>query len=460
VAGVSAGRYDDGRSDVPGGLVEPVERVLVVGAGIAGLTVANALRHADVDCVVLEARERIGGRLHTVDVGGSLVDLGGSWIHSPVGNPMSAFADQVGVARRTANPLTELAGYDRAEARRLSPAEVHESLQMVYDAFPRAVDRLLVQLGPAASVAEAIDIFVAEAELPVAAAKRARQALRAVIEGESADLTERQSLRWMWNEIEYGGDFFGDVAAGGYRRLVEAMATGVDVRLGVEVSDVVVAPDGVQLLGTDGSVEDGSHVVVTVPLGVLKGGAPRFTPALPPDRVAAIQRLGFGYLEKVVLRFDEPFWRAAGLPHLMVFPTDPDLATVWVFGHDAFDAGPALVFFAFHSSAERLLDLSTDQAAQWAIDMLADALGGPCPAPSAVAVTSWGRDLYAHGAYTHIPPGASPSDADLLGDPIGGRLLFAGEHTQSARLAYADGALTSGVREAKRLLRQPDVHLG
>jgi monoamine oxidase len=75
-------------------------------------------------------------------------------------------------------------------------------------------------------------------------------------------------------------------------------------------------------------------------------------------------------------------------------------------------------------------------------------------------VTSWATDHYARGAYTHIPPGASPADADLLGEPVGGRVLFAGEHTQSARLAYADGALTSGIPEAKRLLGQPGVRLG
>jgi monoamine oxidase len=77
-----------------------------------------------------------------------------------------------------------------------------------------------------------------------------------------------------------------------------------------------------------------------------------------------------------------------------------------------------------------------------------------------VAVTSWGTDPYSCGSYSHISPGSSPADADLLGEPVGGRLLFAGEHTQSARLAYADGALTSGIREAKRLLAQPSVRLG
>jgi monoamine oxidase len=92
--------------------------------------------------------------------------------------------------------------------------------------------------------------------------------------------------------------------------------------------------------------------------------------------------------------------------------------------------------------------------------LLTDVVGGPVPEPAAVAVTSWANDRWAGGAYTHIPPEAQPADADLLGEPIGGRLLFAGEHTQSARLAYADGAMTSGIREAQRLLGRPSVCLG
>src|SRR5699024_10175606 len=149
---------------------------------------------------------------------------------------------------------------------------------------------------------------------------------------------------------------------------------------------------------------------------------------------------------------------------LMLFPRDPGEWMVWMMGLDAFGAGPALVFFVFHSDAERLLgtgsdDASREGAVRWALGQLAEALGRPCPEPTAVAVTSWGADPYSCGSYSHIPPGSSPADADRLGEPVGGRLLFAGEHTQSARIAYADGALTSGIREAKRLLGQPAVRL-
>ena len=455
--------YDNGNSQIPGGITRPVERVVVVGAGIAGLTVANALAHGGVDCVVLEARDRIGGRLHTVDLAGSAVDLGGSWIHHPVGNPLRAFAEQAGISCVDGDPLPGLGGYDCGEGRHLSTVELAENLSLQFDAFPEAVDRLRFELGPDASAADAIDAFVTSLGGPAPApglARRARQALRAVIEADAADLPERQSLRWLWNEIEYEGNLFGDLPVGGYRRVVDAMATGVDVRLGVDVAEVAVEAGGIRTRCSDGTTEDGSHVVVTVPLGVLKRGAPRFSPMLPAGRAAAITRLGFGRYEKVALRFDEPFWRDAGLSHMMIFPRDPDESTLWVFDQDAFGAGPTLVCHFFHSAAGQLLEATPDRAAEWVLGLLAEAIGGPCPPPSAVAVTSWATDPYSDGAYTHIPPGAAPADLDMLGEPIDGRLLFAGEHTQSARTGYADGAMASGIREAKRLLDQPSVRLG
>jgi monoamine oxidase len=460
VAGLTAESFDDGQADIPAAVAGPVERVVVIGAGIAGLTVANALTHGGVDCVVVEARDRIGGRLHTVNLAGSMVDLGGSWIHTPVGNPMRAFADQAGVRCRSANPLPELAGFDCGEGRRLSAAEVEANVSLQLEDFPQARGRLLAGLGPDASAADGIEAFVAGAGLAPGPARRARQGMHALVEAESADLAERQSLRWMWNEKEYEGHYFGDVPVGGYRRVVEAMAAGLDLRLGIDVAEIACSASGVRVRGVDGAAEDGSHVVVAVPLGVLKRGAPRFRPALPPDRLAAIERLGFGRYEKVALRFDEPFWRAAGLPHAMIFPRDSSAPAVWAIGLDAFGAGPVLVFQVFHSAARHVLGAAPGDAAQWALDMLAEAIGRSCPAPTAVAVTSWATDRYSGGAYTHIPPGANPADADLLGEPVGGRVLFAGEHTQSARLAYADGAMTSGIREAKRLLGRPGIRLG
>jgi polyamine oxidase len=454
------GSFDDGGTHVPGGLTGPVERVVVVGAGIAGLTVANAMAHAGVECVVLEARDRIGGRLHTIDLAGFPVDLGGSWIHHPIGNPLRAFADQVGVACREGDPLPTLAGFDCREGRRLSAVELAAILDLQFESFPDAVELLRVQLGSAASAADAIETFVAGADLAPGAARRARQALRAEIEADAADAAERQSLRWLWTEDEYAGNLFGDLPVGGYRSLVDALSAGLDVRLGVDVAEVVQSASGVHVRSSDDATQDASHTVVTVPLGVLKRGAPQFSPILPPERLAAIEALGFGRYEKVALHFDEAFWHAADISHLVLFPDDPDEPTQWIFDLDAFGAGPTLVCHAFHGATGHVLDGTPADAVQWAVGLIARAMGGSCPEPAAVAVTSWATDPHAGGAYAHVPPGVDRSALDLLGEPVGGRVLFAGEHTQSARLGYADGAFSSGIREAKRLLGAPTVRLG
>jgi monoamine oxidase len=83
----------------------------------------------------------------------------------------------------------------------------------------------------------------------------------------------------------------------------------------------------------------------------------------------------------------------------------------------------------------------------WFRDVLAEAVGHPVPEPIATAVTSWTHDPFTGGAYTHCPPGADPSMLDLLGRPVNGRLLLAGEHTNSARTGYADGAYAGGLRQ-------------
>ena len=306
---------------------------------------------------------------------------------------------------------------------------------------------------------EAIDSFVTALGLPPSVDRRARQALQTDIEGESACRAEDQALRWMWHELEYDGGFFGDMPAGGYTTLIGAIADNADIRLEAAITEVLYSAGGVAVRDTTGRTEEGTHAVVTVPLGVLKKGSPAFSPSLPADRAAAIERLGFGHLEKVALLFDRPFWREAGAPHLFVFPRQADEPMLWVLGNDAFGGGPVLMAEIFHSATHHIRGKSPAESASWVLGTVAEVLGSPCPVPRAVAVSSWADDPYSAGAYSHIPPGATPADADLLGEPVGGRLLFAGEHTQSSRLVYTDGAMASGIREAKRLLGKASIQL-
>jgi monoamine oxidase len=429
----------------------PLTHVVVVGAGIAGLGAAATLRAAQVPCTVLEARDRIGGRLHTVDLGGASVDLGGSWIHHPDGNPVLDLADELGVAHRPGDPLPTLSGYDAVEHRLLGRDEVDAVLDLAHEAFGQALPGLREKLGDDAPAMGAVVAFAAAATPPGAAHDRLVQALRAEVEADASDAAERHSLRWWGNEDEYGGDFFGELPVGGYRAVVERLARGLDVRLGTEVVEVNATPAGVAVRDASGHVHEGSHAVVTVPLGVLQAGVVRFDPPLDGDRTNAVAGLGFGRYEKVLLGFSEAWWRGSGPSHLVLFPEDRDAPALWVFDHDAFLGDPVLECHAFHSATPHVLD-DPAGAVAWMTDQLAPAYGDRVRRPAHTAVTSWAHDRFTRGGYSHVTPGRSPDDLDLLGTPHAGRILFAGEHTQSARVGFADGALSSGLREAERLL--------
>jgi monoamine oxidase len=430
----------------------PVDRVVVVGAGIAGLAAASRLRGAGIDCVVLEARDRIGGRLHTVELAGTPVDLGGSWIHHPIGNPLTAFCDGHGVVRNAGNPIPSLSAFDRVDRQRLDRAEITTYSVSESGAFWDSVRLLSERLGPDATVRDAIEAHVAERGLDGAVARRVRQELLAEVEADAPDTADKHSLGWLATDEDFGGDLFGDLPRGGYRSVVSAVAEGLDIRCNTEIDAVEVGADGVRVAGADGSVEAGSHVIVTVPLGVLKRGRPRFEPPLPTPVQGAIEALGFGRYEKIALRFESAFWRDDGVSHLIVFPAGEQEPAMWVFDLDAFGTGPVLCAHLFHSITPYALDQPPTQAVEWLKGVLTDVFGRRVPEPVATVVTAWANDPFAGGAYSHCPQGAPPLNVRPARRARARSSVARRRHAQSARPGYADGAYVSGLRAAERLV--------
>ncbi len=451
--------YGGGDPGVPAAATGAVERVIVIGAGMAGLTAANALTAAGVETVVLEARDRIGGRLHTVDVGGSPIDMGGSWIHTPIGNPLRDFASQAEVACRPGNFLDDMSIFDLAEQRLLTDAEYDEVVGHMLEGFPAAQPELSARLGPQASLADAVELYLNEAGLEPGQARRLYSALKFFNEADTTGFLEQQPAVTNAEVIDYDGDYLGDMPVGGLGWVTAAMASDVDVRLNTPVTAVMIAPEGVSVTTADGSVYEGSHAIVTLPLGVLKHRDVEFSPPLESERLASIDRLGFGRFEKIALRFQRPFWRDAGITHVSVFPRDREGSSVALFGMDAFGCGPTLVAFVFRSAIERFDQSSPEETAAWVLELMSEVTGAPCPEPDVVAVSSWGADPYTRGAYTALALGSSSADIRTLAEPAHGRLLFAGEGTTVTRMGYADGAMSTGVREAKRLLQTATVEL-
>lgn len=422
---------------------DPNTHVLVVGAGLAGLSAARILHDAGVSVTVIEARDRIGGRTWTADVDGAAVDLGAAWLHGTEDNPVASFGEAHGLAI-TRDTLDWTTLYDAAEGRALGDRE-WEQMDQAMSGFERDLDALKREVGDG-TVAQARDLWLADEGKSGLDARLATHAIdQWMVELTYGSPVDQTGMAWFWDEEDLaGGDHF---PVGGYGALVEAMAEGLDIRLSQPVEAVAWDADGVQV---DTATErfEGTHTIVTVPVGVLRAGSISFDPALSSDRQASLEQLDMGNLEKVVLRFEEQWWSgcmeyvAADLGG--AFPEFYDMSTL---------AGePVLVgLYGGRFAREVQAGWSDEQIVDGALAVLTELRGQAVPEPVASVVTRWSSDPFTLGSYVYLPPGASPEDIEALAEPEGDRLLFAGEGTVSTMYGNAHAAVLSGLREARRL---------
>ena len=341
--------FDDGSSDIPPRTPGETRRVIVVGAGVAGLTAANALTTAGVECVVVEARDRIGGRLHTVEVDGHPADLGGAWIHHPDdGNVLADWVDFASVPWIVDPTGTRFTGADLGEGRQLTDEELEGTGYGVFDPVSEQVRTQLDGGADDRSAAEAIDAYLADAVPASAERDRLRQLMASMVESDGAGPLDDISARWSLTEDMFVGDVVDNVPSDGYRSVLAALAAGSTIHLDRPVRRIEQARRR-HRLGRRVE-ESGSHVIVTTSLGVLKHSGIEFVPPLPPERQAIIDRTGFGNLEKVVLAFAEPFWRDKdlGLRHSIIYSADRGEAATWTWD---FGLAPTLMFLVSHSTA-------------------------------------------------------------------------------------------------------------
>ena len=256
------------------------------------------------------------------------------------------------------------------------------------------------------------------------------------------------------DELAFPGYNDGDGFAGdqrtfptGYGSILDGLAEGLDIRLKTPVCQIDYGAAVVKVQTSDGDFE-ADAVVVTVPLGVLKTGSIRFQPELPRAKRAAIERLGMGLLNKLVVRFDKAFWPAKDA---LAFLDDRPDQWPHYFNLQRLSGQPVLVAFKGGRDARADERRTDEELLATMVAQLRSAFGSAVGEPTASYRTRWSSDPWSGGSYSFLRVGSSSLDRETLAAPLASRLFFAGEATHRDHAATVHGAYLSGLRAAQSI---------
>ncbi|TVU28580.1 hypothetical protein EJB05_20102, partial [Eragrostis curvula] len=446
----------------------PPPSILIVGAGLAGLAAARHLISLGFKVAVIEGRLRPGGRVFTKSMRSSAAeypdivaaaDLGGSVLTGINGNPLGVIARQLGfplhkVRDKCPLYLPDGRPVDPDMDARVEAAfnqlldKVCQLRQVIADGVPHGVD---VSLGLALEAFRAAHGVAAEPEERMLLDWH----LANLEYANAAPLADLSMAFWDQDDpYEMGGDHC--FIPGGNSQFVRALADGLPIFYGQNVRKIQYGCDGV-MVHTDKQAFRGDMVLCTVPLGVLKKGDIKFVPELPARKQDAIQRLGYGLLNKVVMLFPYDFWdgKIDTFGHLT--EESGQRGEFFLFySYSSVSGGPLLIALVAGESAVKFEKLSPMENVEKVLDTLKKIFspkGIEVPNPLQAICTRWGTDRFTYGSYSYVAIGASGDDYDILAESVHDRVFFAGEATNRRYPATMHGALLSGYREAANILR-------
>jgi monoamine oxidase len=401
--------------------------VAIIGAGAAGLGAARALQTSGLSAIVLEARNRLGGRAHTIMASPEVsFDVGCGWLHSADKNSFVAIAEQIGFEIDRSHPPWGDKSFGDSFPQ-LERSEFGEALDAFYErveqAASRGADRKASDfLEPGNRwnpMIDAVSTYVNGAELDLVS---------------TADMHAYQDTGVNWR------------VRGGYGALVAAYGAPCPMVLDCNVRLIDHSGARIKIETSRGTLS-AAKVIVTVPTNLIADQAIRFHPALPA-KIDAARALPLGLADKVMLALDEPH----ELPvdgNLRVATMRTAMGTYHLrpFGQ------PCIEGFFGGRFARQLEDAGDGALADCAIDEVVDALGADFRKRlTPLSESRWAHDPFARGSYSHALPGHASARA-ALAVPVDGRLYFAGEATSPNFFSTAHGARDSGERAAREVMQ-------
>ncbi|KAJ7932653.1 hypothetical protein B0H13DRAFT_2262996 [Mycena leptocephala] len=470
--------------------------VCIVGAGISGLRCADVLLSKGFQVTILEARDRIGGRICQSDALGYTVDIGPNWIHawtdSDEPHPIFKLATDTGTPVHYWNDKDLIFTSDGNAL----PDEVSERLStllwdIIEDAFKFSEAARQKDGGKSIPAEESLYDFV-KREAPIRLSDpKERDLLAQMSEMWGAYVgvpVWKQSLRFAWMEECCGGEEM--FVESNYSKILQRCAapavTGADIRLNTYVTHVstpATLEDKVTLSLADGSSLSFDQVVMSTPLGWLKGHLSAFSPPLPTRIASAITNLGLSHLEKVFITFPDVFWTPD--PQADTFPcyanwlspsyagdTNPSAWPQEIWDLSSFappNNHPTLLFYTYGDCSRHIVDLIHNKPADEKFKLL-DAFFRPYYSrlpgfdpnseicrPTHILATEWMNDeLCGGGSYCNFPVSSEAANEDVLAFRSGcaeRRLWFCGEHAAPfEECGTVAGAYLSGQAAAERIL--------
>lgn len=435
------------------------ERVVVVGAGMAGLVAARLLHDSGFKVTVLEARERIGGRVWTDNRLGAPLDLGGSWVHGVEGNPLTLWCEKLGIdlienqgERLLIDPRATAPTRERQRRRAyLGRAAFHtamgwaswKSKAMTASWGPRSI-----------SVKQAVGGLLSAPWLPEVDRLVVATLIEAS-EGVNGSVWEALSAE-EWFPTE--GLDRNAQPRGGFQQLIDDARGGLDIRLDAAVAKVAWSGAGVTAILQSGERIGADRAIVTVPIGLLRAGLPLLDPLPPSEQQIAIGRLGYGagVLGKIYLRFPNRFWPATPkwFGRLPDSPHKRGTFNTFV-SHEEETGLPILLSFANGHTAVRMdREMSDEEVKNIALESLRRMFGpGAVPEPEAMVFPRWLRDPWSQGAYTYPGVGSPREDRHVHARPLADRVFFAGEATEPGEYGTVHAALWSAEMVAEAIHR-------
>lgn len=470
--------------------MEAKKRIIVIGAGPAGLTAARHLARQGMSVTVLEARDRIGGRVYTdrsslsvpVDLGASII----TGVEADVAterqpDPSSLICAQLGLELTVLNSDCPL--YDIVTGQKV-PSELDEALEAEYNGLLDDMVLLVAHKGEQAmrmSLEDGLEYALKRRRVAESKSEETELSESNGYKEEILSPLERRVMDWHFAHLEYGcaallkevslpywnqDDVYGGFGGAhcmikaGYSTVVESLAEGLQIHLNHIVTDVSYSPTDaskssrVKVSTLGGGEFIGDAVLITVPLGCLKAETIKFSPSLPEWKYSSIQRLGFGVLNKVVLEFEVSFWDDSVDYFGATAEETNQRGHCFMFWNVKKTVGaPVLIALVVGKAAIDAQNMTKYDHVSHALKVLRRLYGeSSVPDPVASVVTDWGRDPFAYGAYSYVAIGASGEDYDILGRPIENCLFFAGEATCKEHPDTVGGAMMSGMREAVRII--------